>query len=385
MTIRLPAVLPLEFRLLCLAARPVQDPAGLAAAIAEGPDWAIVRDGGARHRIGAQLLSALQPFAGRVPTAILDDLRRHVRDTAFLALAHAAETARLAAEFAEAGIRVLVLKGVVLSSQLHGDFVSRGAGDIDLLVAAADFWAADGLLRKAGYEPVGPALSEARKIAGQHVLRDLTYRRGNVIVELHQRLTTNPHALPTDFETLWADRRTVAVAGTAVATLPARFLPVYLCVHGALHCWQRLRWLLDLGLLLREPGAEARIVADAAELGLAKPVRLAASLASGLLMLGDAAWTPAAERFCMRFYKGDRWRMMQESNLAGFRRMAWMLAYGYGLKGAWAYAWTALVAELRSPADWEVLSLPDRLIWLYPVLRPVGWLLRRLRRRTGGR
>jgi hypothetical protein len=32
------------------------------------------------------------------------------------------------------------------------------------------------------------------------------------------------------------------------------------------------------------------------------------------------------------------------------------------------------------PADWEALRLPDRLFWLFPLMRPVGWVLRRRQR-----
>jgi hypothetical protein len=36
-----------------------------------------------------------------------------------------------------------------------------------------------------------------------------------------------------------------------------------------------------------------------------------------------------------------------------------------------------LARDLVSPADWDMLPLPERLFWLYPLLRPFGWLFRR--------
>lgn len=36
--------------------------------------------------------------------------------------------------------------------------------------------------------------------------------------------------------------------------------------------------------------------------------------------------------------------------------------------------------ELVSPADWQTVRLPDSLFWLFLLIRPFGWLLRRWRR-----
>ena len=37
-------------------------------------------------------------------------------------------------------------------------------------------------------------------------------------------------------------------------------------------------------------------------------------------------------------------------------------------------------ADLVNPVDWDVFYMPDQLLWLYPLLRPVGWLVRNVRR-----
>ena len=36
--------------------------------------------------------------------------------------------------------------------------------------------------------------------------------------------------------------------------------------------------------------------------------------------------------------------------------------------------------EWFTPADWDTVRLPDGLFFLYPLVRPVGWLVRRWRR-----
>ena len=72
------------------------------------------------------------------------------------------------------------------------------------------------------------------------------------VVELHHRITDNPNLLAIDFATLWNEREEVRLGDFAVATLPRHSLPLYLCVHGAVHGWTRLDWLMDFAAALRQ-------------------------------------------------------------------------------------------------------------------------------------
>lgn len=372
-----------EFRLLCLAISPRPDHAAIAAALAAGPDWPQVVEGARRHRVLAPVLQGLRPHAGSVPGWVLDRLSLLNHRSSLRALAMAAETRRLAELFAAGGIRMLVLKGAALSMQLHADVATRGSGDIDLLVHPAELWAADALLSGAGWLREGPALSAERRAVGGHLLRDLSYRRDDALVELHQRLVANPHCLDAAFDELWEEREEVDVGGATVWTLPDRLQAVYLCVHGATHNWERLRWLLDLALLLHDSGRARRSSAEAERLGLARPFRLALALA--------AEWlgTPLPDRpvdtapFVRRFFSGDRWRTSPARGTAEWlRREGWRRLYLCTLKPGWRYPVTEVVAELTKPVDWHVLPLPARLMWLHPLLRPLGWVIRNLRGRS---
>lgn len=374
-----------EFRVLCIAvrrpARPT-DADALRDAVAADIDWATLLHGARRHRVSGLVLPALLACGG-VPSTVAAALRDAATDNARRCLVQAAETAGLARRFAAAGVRVIILKGVVLSQQLHGDLSVRGAGDIDLLVDPADFWTADGVLAAAGYRPVGGPVSPARRASGLRLIRDLAYRhegRGT-LVELHQRLTANPHRMPCDFDTLWRDRTETVLAGTTVATVPARVLPLYLCVHGAHHCWERLCWLADLAILLKDGNAAATALADAEAAGLGAPMRLAMALCRDWLdrpMPSEAD----ARRFAQRFFGGARWLgEPPRGSLAWLRRELWRRRYLYTLKTGWSHRWNEARADLANPVDWQVFALPDRLLWLYPFLRPLGWLVRNLRGR----
>ena len=68
-------------------------------------------------------------------------------------------------------------------------------------------------------------------------------------IELHWRLFLNPHAMAET--SIMAASRVVPLAGAAgLRTLGEEDLFAYLCMHGALHWWNRLKWLADVNALL---------------------------------------------------------------------------------------------------------------------------------------
>jgi hypothetical protein len=54
----------------------------------------------------------------------------------------------------------------------------------------------------------------------------------------------------------------------------------------------------------------------------------------------------------------------------------WLWLYSLSLKSDWRYRAHELAAAWICPADWQIIHLPDALFWLYPLLRPVGWVRR---------
>lgn len=66
-------------------------------------------------------------------------------------------------------------------------------------------------------------------------------------------------------------------------------------------------------------------------------------------------------------------------SFAGFLRYSiWRRRYVYSLKRGWRYRTGQLARELIAPADWDTFRLPARFSWAYPLLRPAGWIVRRL-------
>lgn len=384
-----------EFRLFC---RGLHQPLDAAAAAtlreAIGPDlaWDDIVAGAARHRVAPLLLRNLQACGpARVPPGALAELRRQALAAAQRSLAQTAEVGRLARRFREAGLRVLAVKGVALSTQLYGDPGRRDARDIDLLVDPDDFARAEAALVAAGYCAAGDALSPRQRATYLRRIKEAEYVDAGtgLRVELHHRLSDNPGLIPGEFAVLWREREEVILAGEPVATLARRHLGLYLALHGAGHGWERLGWLVDFTAAMQAPDAVVATLAAADRAGVAAPVRQAVQLAHDWLGLplteailaGLRRERPVArlDRILAHFYAGPAWHAMPaRHSLAGLLRYSlWLRLYAYSLKTDWRYRRDQALRELVAPGDWAALPLPDRLFWLFPLIRPFGWLLRR--------
>ena len=85
------------------------------------------------------------------------------------------------------------------------------------------------------------------------------------------------------------------------------------------------------------------------------------------------------DRLLAHSYAGAAWCLMppRGSRSALLRYSLWLRLFRLCVKPEWRYRLRRMRRDLVSPADWVRLPLPDRLFWLYPLIRPFGWMLRR--------
>ncbi|MES3101648.1 nucleotidyltransferase family protein [Sphingomonas faeni] len=209
-----------------------------------------------RHQVMPLVVAGYRRTGTVVPPALA---KRHDPVAPFRL---AREAIRLRALLEAEGIEPLFLKGSALAMLAYGSLDARQFGDIDLLVRPSEAAHAATLLGAAGYRlsesPVGDLEAEdlAARDLGARIARllplakdiALTHRDTRHVVELHWRMTDNPHERPP------RDHGGVQMVeitpGTALPTLEGEALFAYLCAHGAAHLWARLRWLGDVAALL---------------------------------------------------------------------------------------------------------------------------------------
>jgi hypothetical protein len=162
-------------------------------------------------------------------------------------LAMAAEALRLQRLFDEARLPVLFVKGSSLAMLAFGNLGLSGSQDIDLLVPREALLAATELVARAGYRRSDPppGISDAQLRQLLPLRRDLgfVHQTTGLPIELHWRLFGNLHAMAED--AIMAASRNVLLTDTmGLHTLGDEDLFAYLCMHGALHWWNRLNGLL---------------------------------------------------------------------------------------------------------------------------------------------
>lgn len=234
-------------------------------------EWSEVLDLARRHRIGpfvghrVDALASELGKAGFGPSdAVMASFRGEVQAALFHEMALLAELQRIKMRFDAAGITFLVIKGLVLSSQCHGRMGLRINHDIDLVVTPPQLMAAHDVLVSMGcrlVEPAGDPTPENLLEWAQRT-KDFVYLAavGNTIIELHHRLFDNKALCD---PAVFARARTVTLFDqTEVLTLDEGDTIAYLALHGALHAWSRLKWLIDLALVCTclDPSVMAAIV-----------------------------------------------------------------------------------------------------------------------------
>uniref|UniRef100_UPI0035CAA07E nucleotidyltransferase domain-containing protein n=1 Tax=uncultured Sphingomonas sp. TaxID=158754 RepID=UPI0035CAA07E len=200
-----------------------------------------------RHRVQGLVHNALRAARVTLPAEIEAGLAARAQRIALRGLAMAAESSRLAGLAAQAGIDVVILKGAALAQLAYGTVALKQACDIDLAVAPENLARARALLAASGY--AAQTLVVAKDEPWMNPQRQ-------ILVELHTKLVD--HSAWLSGVGVGRPIDNVAIGETyAVPTLDPDRLFAYLCVHGAVHGWSRLKWLADFSALVAQmPAAE---------------------------------------------------------------------------------------------------------------------------------
>lgn len=357
-------------------------------------DWGRFLAWVARHGVAPLVRHNLRGSAPpSVPDAVLGQLHDWTMANARRALLQIAEAARITRLLGDAGIRSMMLKGPVLSLLAYGDATLRASRDIDLLVDPDKVRAADQLIGQSGYRRFDPdfELTPRQHQVFQRVRCQFAYYSEKIAVvqELHWRLSSNPTLLPLEAQTLWSRPGHVHLQGIDFVTLPDEELFLYLCVHGGVHVWFRLKWLADIAALLRRmpPGALDGAAQRSDSLGVARPFHQALLLAHSLLgapvpvhILTRAALDKAALRSANAARRALCWKGSPSEPAETRWFNTWVGLQAYRLRPELAYRWAEWQDQLCSPEDWARMPLPEWLFFLYAPLRPFSWAVRKLQK-----
>lgn len=387
-----------EFRLAAACSMwPVSDhqTQAISAATAGPFDWLRFLRVARRHQVINLVHEVLTPARADVPPNIVREIGTEAMTLVLENLALAHEAMRIQHLFDQADLPVLFVKGAALAVLAFGNLSLRSGQDIDLLVPYETLPAATALITRAGYRRFDPPphISDAQLRLIMPLRKDLgfVHQLTGTRVELHWRLFLNPHAM-TEASTMAASR-VVPLAGVrGVRTLGEEDLFAYLCLHGALHWWYRLKWLADINALLAGSPEDSveRLIRAAEVRGTGRAAAQALLLCRRLLgtPLPDRLMATIAESATVRWLEATALNAMTtgqgelEPREGPFGTTRGSLST-FLLRRDWRYWLAELKLHMTNPTDVLTVALPGRLRFLYPLLRLPLWVWRHVTKRGG--
>jgi hypothetical protein len=342
-------------------------------------DWPLVRRLARLHGVTPLLYRSLhQTCADSVPTDVLRALADYYHWNSLRNQWLIRHLIGLLDALNAAGAPALPLKGPVLGAAAYGDPALRESCDLDILVHDRDLAAVEQLLRGRGYRSQWPwpADSPGGRFGRKHDKETVFIRDArSPQMDVHWRLSLRAFPAPPDLATVWGTARTIRLAERDLQCLGREALVRYACTHGGVHAWQYLSMVCDFAECLAAcPALDWQALAEecrtcgclrllyvgllvltgtvGADLpetlleraGSDRPAgALAARIVSDLLTRERAPNDREAPLFCLK---------VRERSIDRLR-------YGLGF------------VLLPGEHDWGLIRLPNRLFWIYCLLRPV--------------
>jgi hypothetical protein len=350
------------------------------------------------HKVVPLFSRNLDTFApGYMPDEQAAALRARNVANAHICLERTAHLVALHRLFREQQIDLRIFKGIPLAVTAFRDPTLRDTGDIDLLVAEKDIFKAAEILQNQGYVRFEPQarLTPRRLRSYLAHQKDFSYEHpvAGIVIDLHWRLFRNSF-LPANARLEEVGEDWIHLGSERIATLPPLRLLLYLCAHGALDGWLRLKWLADISALLHTmtPEQLTSAATAAAEQQALPQFSAAILLCHDLLGYDLLGYNPQALpdgcldrndrivahilRFGKRLLTSNQYRPIRER----IASPQWFLNE-FRLHRSLRYRLDLIQRSLFRPRIWHTFDLPDALFPLYALLSPFESLGFHLRHR----
>lgn len=192
--------------------------------------------------VSALLWHRLCTAGVQLPAAITVMIAETLREQAIERSQMQRAAAEVLQQLHDAGIAVVVLRGLALAERLYPRVDLRVQSDIDLLVAPQQMAATLAQLRQAGFTPINDWQP--------HLLG-----RGSVLIDLHDeplgvnRIRSWRHLTPMCAATFVAHSSPATIAGAPAMVIDDALQLPWLCFHALKHSFERMVWLWDIALL----------------------------------------------------------------------------------------------------------------------------------------
>lgn len=348
-------------------------------------DWERVRVLSHHHRVFPVLFQWMkkQNLKRMVPEHVWHALSYDYQRNTMQMLRLCGELRHIAEHASHQGIRMIFLKGPMLTQELYGEYSLRTCGDLDLLVELSQLAQTEKLMYEFGYVKDDYFSTVLNDWKWRHHHTSFFHPDKKIKVEVHWRLNPGPSIEPT-FEDMWIKKRTGYIAEQPVYLLGYEDLLLFLVMHGSRHGWSRLRWLQDIDRLLH-----TRMVDPQMFQKLLKKHRCTHLAGQSLWLCEQLLHTEIPEPYRKLMRSGKSKRLAQQAlfyvrkmiNLHDYPLPAdvdrYHKRYLFTLMSGRQKLLYVLSFLYPYPEDVELLPLPRKLHFFYFPLRPFLWVWRK--------
>ena len=316
----------------------------------------------------------------QMPHEVLNRFQEASHGVAAQNLALAAELLRVTAEFECRGIDYLAYKGPLLASDLYGNLALRISSDLDIVVRKSQAERVCQSLQGIGFLDKNGLSAEQRSAVFRYGFEHSFRNAAGVEIDLHWRIVPEFVSPSLNDEVMWSRAVMRPLCGRSIRTFSPEDLFFILCLHAGQHEWAQLSLFSDLHRVLQ---IHHELRWDIVLQHLADPNTERTVLVT--LQILNAFWNadvpeqlrnridgdPQVQRIVHHVTRG--WASMEVPHGS----LAWMMERTAEEPAAARLRYVAGVALKPTEIDYVTFKLPQRLSFLYPVLRTIRLALKR--------
>ncbi len=287
------------------------------------------------------------------------------------------ELLRIESLLTKEGIDMLALKGPALAQSAYGDITLRSYIDLDILIAPEMLERTISLLKQEGYDEVY-TLNSAQFASYRSIAHDvvLMHREKLISLEVHWQLFSGEFMAELGNMALFKNAQEVMIHHTSLRSPAPEEMLVYLCVHGAKHRWERLEWVVDIDRItaMSQPDWDKVLV-------LAERTRSSKMVLGTLALSNTLLGTPLPNVILEKLREKYMVKLSQQINtyfkmhfgdpLQTKVRTKKISLLQLKLLDGYKNRWRFLSALFKpTPLDFEAFNFPEKLTFLYYVVRP---------------
>ncbi len=328
-----------------------------------------------KHGVYPLLYKALKSIA---PDTFSDATESDFKQSNMAVVQHnmlmSGELLQLMQLFDEHGMEAMAFKGPALAEMAYGSVALRQYGDLDILIKKENIGTALALLQNRGYTPE-IVLENETLDTFYNCVNVIGLHKGAVRVEVHWELLSKNYAIDWDEEELWKDYETIKINQRPIKMLSFENHILYLCAHGSKHLFERLEWICDIDRAIRSHVKTDwdKLILQAKTMGIERMLLLGLTLSK--LFFG----LELPEKIEKKIDSDPRIEELIQKVIGLHYSDETSAAKPYGSFGLLWQMRENLIDRLRftyqamfAPTliDYQFVRLPNKLLFLYPFIRP---------------